>query len=232
MAKPVTHEVDSSIGLEKATEMATKQNEIRDSQEQQQRQARREAILAAREAHKKIFETVFSLDPGARVKSSRNPNIIFWARFHRFNEHGGIDQDVKLDPDNAATNIGIIGATVALKREPSLHLGVDIQKEDLEHRLMVGAAIKGLKSVALDVDEEDWHVLNGLYVPTTHEKTIEEFETDLYETFEHHKDLVTAAEAIELDSVGSPVSDAPNVHEAIAVINALSVATDDRLRES
>ncbi len=229
MAKPVTQEVDSSIGVEKAIEMASRQNDIRDSQEQRQRQARREAILSAREAHKQLFETVFSLDPGARAKSSTDPSIIFWTRFHRFNEHGTIDEKLKLDPDNAATNIGIIGATIAINRDPSLRLGVDIQTEDLEHRLIVGAAIKELKSVSMDVEDTDWHTLNGLYVPSAHDKTLADFEKDLYETVEHHGDLVIATESIGLDSQGSPVSDMPNVHDAIAVINALSVATTDRL---
>ncbi|MEX2014712.1 MAG: hypothetical protein WD885_02145 [Candidatus Saccharimonadales bacterium] len=227
MARPVTHEAEASIGLEREKEMAEKQTEVRDSRDQAERQSRRGAILEARKAHKKIFETVFSLDPAARAKNSRSSNITFWARFHRFNEHGGIDHEIKLDPANAAANIGIIGATIAIKRDPSLYLGVDIQREDLEQRLLVAAAIKGLKSTALDVEDEDWHTLDGLYVPPS-DQGIEAFEQGLYETIEHHKGVVTATDAIRLDAEGSPVSDHPLASEAISVISALSEATKAR----
>lgn len=228
MARPVTHEAEVSIGLDREKYMAARQTNVRDSREQAERQSRREAILKARTAHKKIFETVFSLDPAARAKNSKSSNITFWARFHRFNEHGAIDHEIKLDPANAAANIGIIGATIAIKRDPSLYLGVDIQREDLEQRLLVAAAIKDLKSPASDAEDEGWHTLNGLFVPSGSYPGIEEFEQGLYETVEHHKDIVTATDAITLDAEGSPVSDHPLVGEAVSVISALSEATEAR----
>ncbi|HEX5798041.1 MAG TPA: hypothetical protein VFX79_01680 [Candidatus Saccharimonadales bacterium] len=228
MARPVTHEAEVSIGLEREKEMAEKQIKIRESGAQAKRQSRREAILKGREAHKKVFETVFSLDPAARAKNAKSSNITFWARFHRFNEHGQIDHDIKLDPANAAANIGIIGATIAIKRDPSLSLGVDIQREGLEQRLLVAAAIKDLKSPALDVEDGEWHNLDGLYVPSASDPSIEDFEQGLYETVEYHKGIITPTDALTIDAEGSPIARHPRVGEAISVINALSEATAAR----
>jgi hypothetical protein len=215
MARPITHQVKVNTGIDISRSLAEKQGEILASPEQALRESRREAILAGGEAHPKILEKVFNLNRGARVRNSNDHSVIFWPRFHEIDDYGTI-REKKLEPNDIRAKLGIIGATVVIPRDPRLKLGVDIQSEDLEQQIVVAAAIKGIKSPALDFEPEDSYELDGLYVPTSSTESVEQFQQHLYETVSHNASLVMAAELSE---------PTPEVVDALAVIDVLHTAS-------